>query len=209
MSEIINSFKLKIIRNKRKVIFLLGLALIGFISGSIFITFLSKSDRNLTINYINNFITSIRSDNLNYTFTLKSAILENIFYTFLIWILGISIIGIPINIIIFYFKSFMIGFSISSFFLIYNLKSIPIILIYLLPQLLYLFILTVLMLYSLNFSLRLLDALLNRKSLDFKVLFNNYLGILLLTLIFIIIVSLFETFVVPFILKKLLIIFKF
>ena len=128
-------------------------------------------------------------------------------YIFIIWILGISIIGLPINVFIYFVKTFMIGFSLSSIFLAYKFKGLAIVIIYLLPQLLNIIILLILMVFSINFSLRLLNSILKRSILDFKTLFNNYLGILLLTVVLIFISSLIEVFMVPTVINKLILLF--
>lgn len=203
MKEIINGLIIKLKRNKKKLYFLLGLAVIGFISGAIFITFLSKSDEALVKEYIENFIKNIQDHNLNYIDALKNSFFSNILYILFIWLLGISIIGLPINIFIFFSKTFMMGFSLSAMFLTYKLKGIILVIIYLIPQFLNILIITILMLFAINFSLRLCDSILKRKTLDFKVLFNNYLGILLLSIILISLTSLIEVFVVPFIIDKI------
>ena len=205
MKELIIGLKLKAKRNKKKLGFLLGLAIIGFISGSIFITFLSKTDQALVNEYIKNFIENIKGNNLNYITALKNSFFTNFIYIIFIWLLGISVIGLPINIFIFYAKSFMIGFSLSAMFLAFKLKGIFLVLIYLIPQFINIVIFIVLMLFSINFSLRLIDSILKRNTLDFKVLFNNYLGILLITIAGIILSSLIEVFIVPFIISKILV----
>ncbi len=204
MKEIINGLKFKLKRNKKKLYFLLGLALIGFISGSIFITFLSKTDEALVKEYIETFIKNIDDNKLNYIEALKNSLKSNLLYVVFIWILGISIIGLPINIFIFFSKNFMLGFSLSAFFLTYKIKGIFLVIIYLIPQILNIFILIILMLFAVNFSLRLCNSIFKRETLDFKVLFNNYLGILILVITLLLLTSLIEVFVVPFVIDKIL-----
>ena len=205
--ELLMGLKNKAKRNKKKLYFLVGLALIGFISGSLFTTFLSKTDEALVTEYIKNFINTIKGNNLDYIDVFKNAIFSNMLYIFIIWILGISIIGLPINVFIYFVKTFMIGFSLSSIFLAYKFKGLAIVIIYLLPQLLNIIILLILMVFSINFSLRLLNSILKRSILDFKTLFNNYLGILLLTVVLIFISSLIEVFMVPTVINKLILLF--
>lgn len=204
MKEIIIGLKLKAKRNKKKLIFLLGLAIIGFIAGSIFTTFLSKTDQSLVSEYIINFVTNIKDNNLNYIVALKNAFFTNMLYVIFIWLLGISIIGLPINIFIYFAKTFMIGFSLSAMFLAFKFKGIVLVIIYVVPQIINIITFLILMLFSINFSLRLLDSILKRQTLDFKILFNNYLGILLLTIVIICLSSLIEVFAVPFLINKML-----
>ena len=72
--ELLMGLKNKAKRNKKKLYFLVGLALIGFISGSLFTTFLSKTDEALVTEYIKNFINTIKGNNLDYIDVFKNAI---------------------------------------------------------------------------------------------------------------------------------------
>ena len=53
---------------------------------------------------------------------LKNSLIEGMILIILSWILGMSIIGVIFNIFFIYMKSFTIGFSISSFILVYKYK---------------------------------------------------------------------------------------
>ena len=91
-------------KERKKIIFLIVLALIGITMGSIFTTMLSQTDKALAQTYIKDFITSINNNKLNYWDSFKSAFMSNVILTLTIWILGISIIGIPVNIFIYFVK---------------------------------------------------------------------------------------------------------
>lgn len=204
MQELILGFKLKYRRHKKELLFLFGLAVIAFISGSIFIIFLSKSDQALVNSYVTNFMTTLKNGDLNYIEALKNSLLSNSIYMIIIWLLGISIIGLPCNIFIYFIKSFMIGFSLSSMFLVYHSKGIIYALIYVIPQLIYLIAFTFLILYAINFSIILMKAILKRAKLDFKILFNNYIVVFILSFILIVLASIIEIILIPFILQKIL-----
>ena len=94
--------KLKIKINKKIFVFLFVLMLMGIIAGSIFTTILNSSDKELVINHLNEFIDNINNNKLDYIFALKNNLITNISYVILIWLLGISVIGLPIIIKMFY-----------------------------------------------------------------------------------------------------------
>ncbi|NLM63362.1 MAG: hypothetical protein GX190_03515 [Mollicutes bacterium] len=108
--------------NKQIRIFLLGLAIIAVIAGAFYITILNKTDQSLVESSINTFFNDIKNNNLNYVISLKNAILSNLGFYLIIWLLGISVIGIPVIIFMFFSKAFIIGFSVSSIILNYKLK---------------------------------------------------------------------------------------
>ena len=106
--------KLKIKINKKIFVFLFVLMLMGIIAGSIFTIILNSSDKELVINHLNEFIDNINNNRLDYLFALKNNLITNISYVILIWLLGISVIGLPIIIIMFFTKCFILGFSVGA-----------------------------------------------------------------------------------------------
>lgn len=197
--------KLKIKINKKIFVFLFVLMLIGIIAGSIFTTILNNSDKELVINHLNNFINNINNDKLDYLFALKNNLITNISYVILIWLLGISVIGLPIIIIMFFTKCFILGFSVGSVLTTFKLKGILVSLIYVFPgQVISILFLLLLMMYSMSFTFKMIYAILKKKSLDFKLIMNRYFKILLLVLIIITLMSLYDTYLMPKLIKLLI-----
>ena len=117
-----------IIPDKKVNTFIMFIIILGIISGSLFLVVLKDTDHNLVIEKINT-----NTNNINNIEAFKNAFVENIIFVILIWILGMSIIGIILNIFIIYLKGFIIGFSLSSFFLVYKYKGLLAALIYAFP----------------------------------------------------------------------------
>ncbi len=200
MKEIIN----KILNVDKKVlIFLIIISIIGIITGSIFITVLNENDKNTIYESLNTFLAEY--GHLNNKFSLFNNLVLNNMYTLLIWILGISIIGLPIVILIIFFKSFLISFTISSFIMKYKTKGIILGIIYNIPHLIInLLVYLYLGVYSIKFSLNIIDMLFNKRNIDMKKTFSRYSVVLLFSFIMIILTSLYETYLMPIILKKVL-----
>ena len=59
----------------------------------------------------------------------------------------------------------------------------------------------VLISYAISLSLKIIDSTLKRKTVDFKVVMNKYLYVLIVSFVLIIITSLLEVFMVPAIMK--------
>ncbi len=196
-------------KKREKIIFLIVLALIGITMGSIFTTMLSQNDKVLAQTYIKDFVTNINNNKLNYLDSFKSAFMSNVILILTIWILGISIIGIPVNIFIYFVKTFVIGFSLSAFILTYNVKGCLLGLIYIFPHhIINIAIYILLLMFSLNFSLKILKSLKSKKQMSLRLTFNRYIVILVFTLIVTLLTTLTEVFVTPFIIKKIIFILK-
>ena len=79
-------------------------------------------------------MTNINTNNINNLNSFKNSLIEGMILIILSWILGMSIIGVIFNIFFIYMKSFTIGFSISSFILVYKYKGILSSLVYTIPS---------------------------------------------------------------------------
>ncbi len=205
MKKVMDKLKTKVKINKKMFFFLAGLAIIGFLFGTFFITILSGNDQTLVKNYISDFMTMIDQDKINYQNTFINTLVSHFSFIGTIWVLGISIIGIPITLFMYFSKAFMLGFSIGSFILQYKLKGTLLAFFYIFPHhIINLAIHTLLMVYSIKFSIKLIDSIFRKKTVNFKAIINVYLGVLIFSIIVVFISSILEVFVVPFIFKKLL-----
>lgn len=201
MNTIKHSMKQKIIRNKKLVIFLVGLALFGIVSGSIFLTFIDALDQELVKDYITSFTTSIEESSLNYKDIFMSSITSEMVFAFLLFVLGFSIVGIPVCIVLYFIKSFMIGFSISSFIFTLKVKGTVFSLFYMIPYLCNFFFYTFFLIYAIRLSLSLFKLLFSKEEISLKRQMRQYLFFFCLLLLLLCVTSLIETFVVPFLLN--------
>lgn len=189
--------------DKKVNTFIMFIIILGIISGSLFLVVLKDTDRNLVIEKINTFFTNINTNNINNIEAFKNAFIENIIFVILIWILGMSIIGIIINIFIIYLKGFIIGFSLSSFFLVYKYKGLLAALIYVFPtSIINILVCLLLGVYSVLFTINLWKIIfLKEKNYNMKKFIKKYFLLLILCIILILISSLTEGFLVPSLLK--------
>lgn len=195
--------KNKFQQNKRILGFMILLFVIGIIAGTLFITITSKTDQNYVKEYMTSYITQIQNGELNYLNCFKDSFLSNIILFIFIFLLGISVIGIPIIVFIYFFKSFILGFSITSFILSFKLKGILYVLIYLISTTLIYILLTILTLYALKISIYLIYSVFNKLEVDFKIIMNQYFKVFIFSIIGIIVFSILETFVMPYLMSLL------
>ena len=196
--KLLDKLKNKLKINKRLFLFLIVLLLIGITFGSIFITILEENDRTLVYNSLKDFFENIKGQKLDYFSSLKNSMLINLLTIFIIWLLGISVIGIPILIIIFFSKAFTIGFIIGSIIAKYGMVGCLLSIAYTFPHaFIFLLALAYLLMYSLSFSFKIIEAITKKKNLDFKILMNQYSKILFFTFTVGVICSLLEVFISP------------
>lgn len=205
MKKQMDKLKNKTTSNKKIIVFLVGLFLIGLIAGSIFITIISKSDQALVKEYIKEFVNKADKNKLNYLEALKNASLSNGLFIVIVWLLGFSIIGIPIVIFMYFSKAFILGFSLSSFILQYKFKGLLLALIYFFPHhVVNILAYTLIMIYSLKISFILINSIIKKKTISFKAIMNRYLIVFAVSIGMVIVASLYECFIVPFLIRNLI-----
>ena len=190
--------------NKRMMIFMATIVIIGVISGSILCVILSSDDKKAVIESVQSFNTNIVNNSFDYVTSIKNVFIPNILITLLIWLLGISIIGALISIGLLFWKAFTLGFSISSFVLAFNFKGILICIFYIFPLIINLLIFMYMSTYSTKLSIVLIKSIIGKQTINFKRFINNYVKVLLVSIIVIIISGLYEVFINPYILKNII-----
>jgi len=188
---------------KKKYLFLMVIVIIGIVMGVIFANVLSVDDERLVYTKITEYFNNLKNDvSINYFTNFITILKNNYIYLIVIWILGLSIIGLLFNNFIIFFKSFILGFSIGSIINIYLYSGLVLAFFYVFPcMIINLFILIIMTYYANNFSLKLFEVLFKKKEYKFAPLIKKYSKILGVFLVFFIISGLFETFITPMILK--------
>lgn len=190
-----------ILPNQKLNYFVGTIILLGILSGSIFLILSNSTDKNNVIKQIEVFFTNISKDNINSGLAFKNSIIINYLFIFFIWLFGLSMVGVFFNIFIAYLKGFLVGFSISSLFLTYQVKGFLGVIFYTFPsQILNLLVVYLLTIYSLLFSFHLFKIVLSKKGNNRRML-KKYLIILMFCIILSFLSSVLEVYVFPKILK--------
>lgn len=188
--------------DKRYVLFCLILVILGIVCGSIFVVILNSSDKSLVIEYIETFVDIIKNNSFNYIDTLKNTLIINYLVIFIISILGFTYFLTSINILILFYKAFVIGFSLSSFVLTYKIKGLLLSIIYIFPHLIInILLFSLLIAFTLKLSLKMINSIIKKKDVNMRVYFNKYLYTGLFIFIVLTMTSLYESFVAPYLLK--------
>ncbi len=199
-----NIFKL-IIPNTRTNIIAFSIFIIGIITGSIFIMVINTNDKSLVVEHITKFFSNVNSSDYSYLDSLKNMLSLNYFYVIVIWVLGLSILGILVNIFLTYLKGFIIGFTTSSLIITYGFKSILAVILYIIPHtLINSLVIIVLTIYSITFSRYLLIQIFQKKDMKTKNFMKKYLIILLIAVALTLVSSISEVYLFPFLLKLII-----
>lgn len=186
----------------RKLLSIMTLiAIISTILGILIISILSQENKDLITTTVANFFNAIKKNQINYNDILFKSMSNNLILDIIVWLLGISIIGIPIILVILSFKSLIFSFTFTSILYTYRFKGIIYAIIYIIPHALNLFIIFVLAYYSLSFSYTLFNYLFRKKECNRKILVKRYLKLLVLSIVLLIITALLETYLIPFLLR--------
>ena len=188
---------------KKKYLFLIIIVIIGVITGFIFANIISNNDQKIVYEKITYFFNNIKEDvHIKYWNNLLFSLKNNIIYLILITIFGLSIIGLFFNNFILFLKSFILGFIASSIINIYLYNGIVLSIIYVFPfMILNLFTYLIMIAYANDFSVKLFYLLFKKKEYNFHIIIKKYFTVSLICLVLLLVSSLYETFITPFVLK--------
>jgi len=195
--------KKEFLKNKYKYIFLITIVLLGFISGIIFSNILSYNDYNEVASLLKDYFLNLKEgQDINYLSNFLNILSTNFLYLVLIFIFGLSIVGIVLNPFILYFKSLIIGFSVGIIISVYGIVGVIGAILFIFPHLLINLVVYILMsFYGINLSIKLFKALFLKKQFNFSVIINKYLKILAFCSVILVISTLYETFFQDFVMK--------
>ena len=206
MNKLFSKLKSLSVKGKKLYLFLLIIFIIGVIFGSVFLTILDENDKASVLNQVASFFNQIKANEINYLETLRNSMTANLLYITFVFILGISIIGIPIVIIMLFLKGFMIGFSLVTIIVQYKFIGVLGAITYIFPHIIIsTLVILIISYYALNLSFNIFKAVIKKKTINFNEIINRYSFTMLFGVILMIISSLIETFISPYIIKFFLI----
>lgn len=204
MKKIIKYLNEEIKKEKNLIIFILVTFLIGLIVGSLFVNFIIKDDKMLLINQVNTYFSNIKvlDKKVFGVSAFISNLINNELQVFIIFALGLSILGIPVVILIMFFKGFMLGVTLATFILKFQLLGVLSSFLYVFPCfIIYLMIYIFISFFAVNTSLKFLKAIIKKDNLSFKNFLGKYLLCFLISLVLIIINTLLDAYLTPVLLK--------
>ena len=183
---------------KNRILFILVVStVICFILGILFYSLIDLESKSIVNNNILNLIESLNKDEVSKFSNFYSLFLSSSLIIFIIWIFGISIVGLLLVYVLYLFKVFIYAFEFVSLLSNLKLNNILYILIYFIPNIINIFILLFITYYSLSFSIRVFKHLFIDKSINIKKLFMSYLRVFIIALVLSLINSILEILIIP------------
>jgi len=209
MKKHMDKLKSKIRINKNLFVFLLIIVGVGIAAGALFASILKSDDKKMVADYLNGFLNNVYNGKLEYNISLINTLIFTLGFAFIIWILGISVIGFVLILLFLFIKAFVIGFSIGSIILNFKFKGILIAFGYVVPHhIINIMIYILLSAYALIVSFKLISSITGKKTLNFKYIMNRYCFVLVFSLIILFLSSIYEVYLLPNVMKILTTIIK-
>lgn len=182
--------------------FVMTILILGILSGAIFLMMSSEVDKNSVIEQIESFFLSVDKGSIDNGLALRNSLIINYVFVGVIFVMGLSMIGIIVNIFLTYIKGFLVGFSIASIVLTYSYKGLPAVILYTFPtQVFNVIVVSVLAIYSIMFALNLLKIIVSKKNTNNRFMLKKYMVIFMFCIILSFISSLLEVYFFPNVLK--------
>ena len=204
MKKIINYLNETVKKEKNILIFNTIIFLVGVVLGSLFINFITNDDKKLLIEQVSTFFSNIKklTSDIFGLESFLSILFNNLLVLSIIFVLGISMIGIPIVIFILFFKGFMLGTTISTIILKYSIKGIIGVILYIFPVcILSICVYLFMCFYAIYASKKFLRAFLKKDTLNFKQFLGKYLLSFIVSITLILLLSLLDAYLTPLLLK--------
>ena len=182
----------KYLKNNKILSIMILLTLISILIGIFFYVYIKKDYYEIISK---NIFLLFNNKKINY----KKVYINNYINLFIIWLLGISILGIILVLFLYLFKIFTLSFEITSMISILKGKNIIKISLYLLKGTIISSVYFFICYYAILYSLYLIKHLFINKHYDMHYITKKYIVILLFSIIIIFFVSLIEIII----LKKL------
>lgn len=185
------------IKQNKLLLLLTILTVISIIIGLLFPSLLKDNDQELIKNSITEFIKKINENKLNHLEILISSSWNNILITIILLVLGISLIGIPIIVIIHIFKCFITGFSITSILITYGPKGIITAIIYSIPNILNTLGSLLISYYAISFSITIFKCIFKKENKNWNAITKQYTKLTIFFILYSVIISILESYIIP------------
>lgn len=189
-------------------LFLMVLFLMGIIFGAIMVNSLSDHQKEDLFYYLNQFFGQVEEGAMvSSQDLLKLSFLHNLKFAGLIWILGVSIIGLPLIFVLLFIKGIVVGFSVGFFVNQMGWHGLLLAFGSLLPQ--NLFIIPAFIFVaacSVSLSIKLIRKIFIRQTFSFQLVpvFSRYVLAYIATILVITIAASIEAYLTPALMKAII-----
>lgn len=184
---------------------LIVVLMIGISAGAITIHVLSDEQNENLINFLDSFFNVLSEEKIENFTLLKHSFINNLQTAILIWILGITVIGLPITVIVVAIRGFILGFTVGFLINELGFKGFAFSIFALLPQNIFIIPgIIALSVLSITFSIKVITHKSRYGNFNFLTELTKY-SISTVTLSILIIIGIFvEAYITPIFMKLLI-----
>jgi stage II sporulation protein M len=184
-------------------LFTVILFLMGIIFGTLTVQSLGYAQQADLFYYFEQFMDKMKEDHfVDPSYALSQNFIHYLKYIGVIWVLGLSIIGLPIILILLFLKGVFIGFTVG--FLVHQLgwEGFALSFISVVPQnMIVVPVILAVSVISISFSLKLIGHLFGSQRFQQRPSFPKYFGAMMIVSAFLFFVAVFETYFSPVMMK--------
>lgn len=170
----------------------------GMILGIYTIRYMENKEREDLINYFLTFKGNIKNAEVNQWYIIIETLKNNLPILVGIWLLGVTMVGLPIILIIDIIKGYTLGFTLSFLFMSLGLKGTVFVLIGVLPQnIIYLPCIIIASVLAMKLSVSKLKEKFNREAYRNSYSFTSYSLAFIIILALMIIGAFYEAYITP------------
>ncbi|RKD25631.1 stage II sporulation protein M [Ammoniphilus oxalaticus] len=186
-------------------LFIIVLFTMGVSFGAILVNSLATNQKQDLMGYLTQFFSELHSGlKVNPTAAFQQSLGDHLKYIGLIWMLGLSIIGLPIILIMVFLKGLVVGFTVGFLAHQWHWSGLMMAGLSVLPQnLLVIPVIIIMGTAGVSFSLRLIRSRFMRRGEHIYPFFLRYTLLVVLLGFILSVASLFETFVSPLLMKQI------
>lgn len=194
---------LKLMKRNKLFTICLIITTVSFIAGIMFNAIIDDNTKSNISTNINNMLTYMNNNTPNVK-AILSSVVNNFSFILLLWLLGMSVIGIPIILFLYLLNVFMFSFEFTALISNLNINRFFFIIAYQSPKLINIIVQFILIYYSINYSIVLIKLLFFKNNYNMKKITKRYLKVLLFCILCSLLSVLLKCIVLPKILTFLL-----
>ncbi|MCK8828499.1 stage II sporulation protein M [Natroniella acetigena] len=192
-------------KNLLLLFFIIVFFVIGIVFGTLAVRTLDYAQKKELVEYLGEFIVEINQlMRANKQLVAQNIIISNLRFTFLFWLLGLTMLGAILIPFIIFLRGFIIGFTVGFLLDQMFLRGIILSIISVLPQnIIFLPSLLLGALVSISFALTLGKGILMGSRYKFRLLITNYSIVMLMIGILLVMAGLVEAYITPILIRTI------
>lgn len=187
-----------VVKNMPLVFFVTFIFIAGVVFGALAIRTLDHGAKQDLVNHLSTFFNGLADRVNEYQVNFNDTVWVNVKTVLMIWLLGLSVIGMPLVPVIIFLRGFVIGFTVGFLVNELSFKGMAFALVSILPQnLIIVPAIIIAGMMAISFSIILLKSQISKRPINYGYHLLGYSSIMVLVGIALVFASLIEAFITP------------